>query len=75
MHFHCYCARVCVCVCVCERALNGPCSLFLATGLILFSIQCNALFIYPRHFAKFLFCWCIMYHVVAGSVIVVDYRI
>ena len=34
--------------------LNGPCSLFLAAGLILFSIQCNALFIYRRYFAIFL---------------------
>ena len=52
--------------------LNGPCSLFLAAGLILFSIQCNALFIYNKHFAIFFFNY-VSCHV-AGSVIVVDYK-
>ena len=62
---------MCVCVCVyiyqSVCVLNGPCSLSLPAGLILFSIQCNALLIYPRHFAIFLFCWCIVYRHVACS--------
>jgi hypothetical protein len=65
----CVCARVCVHVLFLlffifnqsVGMLNGPCSLFLALGLILFSVQCKALFIYPRHFAIFLLCvLCIM---------------
>ena len=83
MHFYCCCVCVCVgvracvrvrgCVHVCVRAHARKRAglLFLAAGFILFSIQCKALFIYPRHFAIFLFCWCIIYHVMW---LAVDYR-